>query len=239
MTSSPLALADLHLDLLYERDSDGCIARRRNHDAPPPLVHLVRTAEGNCWLLSAAVAAPLRAGVHAALEALPVDFRDPEQPPLDIELLQPLLAGEGLEFSMERGPAFAFPEVMPSARDEAELLLDPHEVPTAPELGWLRLAQPHEHPLAVARNDRGEVVAVCHSSRSTPAAAEAGVETASAYRGRGLAGVVVSRWARAVRAEGRLPLYSTDWSNHASRAVARKLGLVMYGEDWRIFAAPT
>jgi len=84
------------------------------------------------------------------------------------------------------------------------------------------------------RNEQGGVVALCHSARSTPGAAEAGVETASAYRGRGFAGAVVSRWAVAVRAEGRVPIYSTQWTNHASRAVARKLGLMPFGEDYSI-----
>ena len=34
-----------------------------------------------------------------------------------------------------------------------------------------------------------------------------------------------------VVALGGRPLYSTSWQNHASRAVARKLGLVCYAED--------
>ena len=103
-----------------------------------------------------------------------------------------------------------------------------------PELAWIRDASAAEHPLAVIRNADGEVVAVCHSARLTPAAAEAGVETATAYRGRGFAGAVVLCWAQAVVAQGRLPLYSTNWTNHASRAVARKLGLTMFGEDFSI-----
>jgi hypothetical protein len=41
-------------------------------------------------------------------------------------------------------------------------------------------------------------------------------------------------WARAVRALGAEPLYSTSWQNAASRAVARKLGLVLYGTDLSI-----
>jgi hypothetical protein len=30
---------------------------------------------------------------------------------------------------------------------------------------------------------------------------------------------------------GSLPLYSASWTNRASISVARKLGLVLYGED--------
>jgi hypothetical protein len=34
-----------------------------------------------------------------------------------------------------------------------------------------------------------------------------------------------------VRRENRIPLYSTSWDNAASRGVARRLGLVLYGAD--------
>jgi mono/diheme cytochrome c family protein len=66
------------------------------------------------------------------------------------------------------------------------------------------------------------------------AAHEAGVETAASCRGRGYAAPVVAAWARAVRDVGRVPLYSTSWRNEASRAVARKLGLVCFGSDLHI-----
>jgi hypothetical protein len=231
VSTSAVGLAELHLDLLYERDAEGWIARCRNYDGPAPLVHFVRTAEDNRWLLAASIRSHERVEVQAALEALPIGFDDPEQRPPDTRALQDVL---GREARVERGPAFAFPDVLSEPSRRAELLLDPHLTRTVPELAWVRAAKPHEQPLATARNDRGEVVAVCHSSRATAAGAEAGVETASDYRGGGLAGEVTLAWAAAVRAEGRTPLYSTDWSNLASRAVARKLGLVMYGEDCRL-----
>jgi hypothetical protein len=37
-----------------------------------------------------------------------------------------------------------------------------------------------------------------------------------------------------MRASGRIPLYSTSWTNTASLAVARKLGLVAYANTWSI-----
>ena len=54
------------------------------------------------------------------------------------------------------------------------------------------------------------------------------------YRGRGLAQRVTA--ALAIRAPGRVPLYSISWTNHhASLAVARKLGLVAYTSTWSIY----
>jgi hypothetical protein len=69
--------------------------------------------------------------------------------------------------------------------------------------------------------------------RAVHARHEAGVETAAASR-RGHAPAVVAAWAAAVRALGAEPLYSTSWQNSASRAVARKLGLVPCGRDLHI-----
>jgi predicted GNAT family acetyltransferase len=83
--------------------------------------------------------------------------------------------------------------------------------------------------MAVIEN--GAAVSLGHSSRLTDQAAEAGVETVDAYRGRGYASAVVAGWARTIRATGRIPLYSTSWNNLASQGVARKLRLVQYGTD--------
>ena len=80
----------------------------------------------------------------------------------------------------------------------------------------------------------GRLASLCFSSRNTPVAAEAGVNTLEEFRGRGYAPAVVAVWARAVRAEGCTPLYSTSWDNLASRSVAGKLGLVLYGADLSI-----
>ena len=82
----------------------------------------------------------------------------------------------------------------------------------------------------------GHPVSVCFCARRTAAAAEAGVETAAAFRGRGYGPRVVTAWAAAVRSQGLVPIYSTGWENNASRAVARKLGLVPFATDFAVDA---
>jgi RimJ/RimL family protein N-acetyltransferase len=75
---------------------------------------------------------------------------------------------------------------------------------------------------------------VCFCARITALAAEAGVETVEAFRGQGYASIAVAGWADAVRRRGLIPLYSTSWENVASQGVARKLGMIHYGDDWSI-----
>jgi hypothetical protein len=236
VTIEPLVAADTNLDLLYERDQRGLLVRSRDHSVSPPLLHLVRTAAGNRWLLSAALNESVRAEVEAALTVEPVVTALSELEPSAPVLrgVRELLAKGNVPLSEERGPTFLFPPSMTAATSSAEELGDVRELRTVPELEWLRRITARERPVFVCRNPEGEVVSLCHSSRSTPRAAAAGVETAPAYRGNGLAVQVVAAWAEAVRGQGRVAIYGTSWTNGASRSVASKLGLVMYGEDYHL-----
>jgi predicted GNAT family acetyltransferase len=105
-------------------------------------------------------------------------------------------------------------------------VLHPELAPWGPEL---ELRRP-----CFGMMDGGLVVSICCCARTTPEAAEAGVETATGYRGRGLAAKAVAAWAEAVIASGRVAFYSTSRENLASQAVARKLGAVEFGEDWSL-----
>lgn len=86
--------------------------------------------------------------------------------------------------------------------------------------------------VVVVRENRA--VSLCCSARTSAFAAEAGLETLEAFRGRGYAAEAVTGWAAAVRETGRIPLYSTSWDNLASQSVTNKLGLTMYGTDLHI-----
>lgn len=133
------------------------------------------------------------------------------------------------------GPALEFPEqvVAPSQVrliDDAALLERHFQ-------GWTAEEMPGRTPMAVILVD-GQAVSLCGCARRTDEAAEASLETAELFRGRGLAQQVTAAWAVAVRASGRMPLYSTSWENTASLSVARKLGLSIYAASWSIYAQP-
>jgi hypothetical protein len=131
----------------------------------------------------------------------------------------------------ESGPAFVFP-VTTAAAGEVVAITDlsqlTHHFP-----GWSSEEIRDRSPiLGIVEN--GNAVSVCFCARRSSAAAEAGLETAPDYRGRGFGALVAATWARAILESGRLPIYSTSWTNAASLAVARKLGLHMCASDWSL-----
>ena len=132
----------------------------------------------------------------------------------------------------EAGPAFTFPAairapagVVPITSANSDLLLT--RFPDV--LADLETSQP-----CIAMVEDGQAVSVCFSARITAQAAEAGVQTVPSARRRGYATAVTAGWALAIREQGAIPLYSTAWDNHASRSVARRLGLNLYGADWHV-----
>ena len=128
-----------------------------------------------------------------------------------------------------RGPAF----VLPRIEHPGDAIAIGSRTAFHPELiarGWFM----EETGPYVGIECDGMVVAVCHSSRLSDEAAEAGVETVAEYRGRGFALAAVRAWANAVQDSGRVALYSTGWTNDASRRVASKLGAHEFGEDWHL-----
>lgn len=78
-------------------------------------------------------------------------------------------------------------------------------------------------------------VSICFCARRSKVAAEAGLDTAAAFRGRGFGPRATIAWAHATRALGLEPLYSTAWDNAASLAVARKLRLQPYACTWSLW----
>lgn len=197
--------------------------------APPaPRLFLGRTGDGNVWGLRHDLPTALRARLASILRAEPpaTDFATPAA---CLPALRQLLAAHTPIASEWRGPAWVFDA--PMRCPENVVVLGPgdeHRIPAAFGDAAALLAQ--RQPCAALLHD-GVAAALCFSARSSHRAAEAGVETLPEHRRRGYASAVIAGWAAAVQAHGHTALYSTSWDNMASRGVARRLGLRLYGED--------
>jgi RimJ/RimL family protein N-acetyltransferase len=232
MGMSDLRLLQIQVDALFTHDPRG---RIRDVNEPggdrAPRFFFARGREGNLWRCRDDLddETARRLEVLASSEPVRDDLRaEPEN-------LDAFLAALGLDrqsASIYSGPAYRFPDELPHPAAVTRITrVDLHLLRL---LSWdltetAREFERREPYVAVIERDAA--VALCHSARLTDRAAEAGVETVEAYRGRGYAAAAVAGWAHIIRAGGRIPLYSTSWDNHASQAVARRLGLVQYGTD--------
>jgi hypothetical protein len=237
--SSDWELMQIHVSALYRHDDLNRLlavnepGHPRPDDPLAPRLFVGRTREGLIWRFRHDLPESLVAELEVMLAAEPVTA-DLSRPLRCLEAVQATLTRAGPLSGMWSGPAWRFPDEMPTselkvipvtpANDELVRLLSP--ILTADEV-------PCRQP-CLALLDDGRLASLCFSARNTPIAAEAGVETLEEFRGRAYAPAVVAAWARAVRWEGRIPLYSTSWDNLASRSVARSLGLVLYGADFSL-----
>ena len=224
MVSAP----ELQLRTLFVLDGARRIVGTR--EAVPgagPLFSLIRSREKCAWAVRADVAPDVADEVDGlAGEEPPVE--DLRQAPVHAERYKSLLEGR-----VDSGPSFVFPERI--ARPAGVFVIEDVDVLSRHFSGWTASEIPGCGPIVGVLAD-GYAVSVCFSARRSDEAAEAGVETAVDWRGRGLAARGTAAWALAVRESGRIPLYSTSWSNGASLAVARKLGLVGFGCVWSVWA---
>ncbi len=225
----PLELLEIQLRTLFEFDARGRILGVRKTDTlAAPRVCLGRTTEGNLLRLRADVPDSLAAELESIAAREPCLSQLREPPPPD-----PALAAALGPYEREyRGPTFLLPETSADA-SRAELVTSANVGRVAGPFGWLDAELADASP-AVVVIEAGETVSVCHCARRGNRAAEAGVETVAAVRGRGHARAAVAAWAAHVRDAGLLPLYSTWWENRASLAVADALGAVAYGEDFHL-----
>ena len=229
---SDLALMELHTAALFQHDEVGRIVTTNEPDpVPAPRLFLGRTSSGNLWRFRDDLPPDLVDHLHATLAAEPV-ATDLRQPPTCVAALQEALGAHAPVSSTWQGPAWYFPDALSSPPDVVAIRSPEREL-AGEHYPFLASQLEHLQPcFAVIRG--GTAVSVCFSSRNTSDAAEAGVDTVEAFRGRGYATAVTAAWAHAVRESGRIPLYSTDWDNLASQRVAHHLGLILYGADFSI-----
>lgn len=221
------ATPQLQLETLFVLDDRGRImSTREPRHSPGPAFMLIRGATELAWAVRADLADDVADELDGLAQQEPA-LAEWEQPPLHARSYQAALQGR-----VSWGPAFEFPEATDMAIGvvgiDDEALLQQHFS------GWVAgEIEAGASPVMAVFVD-GHPVSVCCCARRSTVAAEAGLETALAFRGRGYAPSVTSAWAIAVRESGRIPLYSTDWDNKSSLAVARKLGLRTYATNWSI-----
>jgi RimJ/RimL family protein N-acetyltransferase len=231
-------LLQIHVSALYRHDDrDRLLAVNepgdpRPDDPPPPRLFLGRTRAGHLWRFRHDLPESSIVDLEAVLGTEPV-VADLTQLPRCLPALQAALAREAPLAGTWSGPAWRFPHEIPASEHEVILVTTANDDLVRPVFPSLADDLPWCQPCLAIVAD-GRLASLCFSSRNTPIAAEAGVNTVEEFRGRGYAPSVVAAWARAVRAEGRIPLYSTSWDNLASRSVARKLSLVLYGADFSL-----
>jgi hypothetical protein len=232
MDTPDLHFLELQIEALFTHDLAGhIVAINEPGGGPAPRFFLGRTRTANLWRIRHDVPEATARRLDALAAAEPV-YDDLGAQPRGmagflgaLRLDQPVRLGES-------GPAYRFPDVLPAP--EGVTRITRANLHLLRRMGWdpealAREFEGREPMLAVVEDVTA--VSFCFSARLTAHAAEAGVETLDAYRGRGHASAVVTAWARAIRATGRVPLYSTSWDNRDSQAVAGTLELVQYGSD--------
>ena len=230
LTNSELLRA--HVEALFTQDATGRLVQVNDPDGKvAPRFFLGRTEQGSeCWFrhdLTDDVVRSLEAGcstVPAGMETM--------ASPAGVAPFQAVLENSAPVRTIWAGPAFHFPDCLPASPLSTPItqvnanLLRPHLD------SWREDVAAGQTLYAVVVG--GQAVSVCASVRETTVADEAGVETAPAFRGNGYAAQAISAWVSAIRHQSRVPLYSTSWTNVASRAVARKLGLRQFASDIHI-----
>jgi RimJ/RimL family protein N-acetyltransferase len=238
LTGKEAALNDLELmklkaAALFTHDAGGRIVTSNESDPTrAPRLFLGRTRDGNIWRFRDDLSAELVSRLEQVL-AIEPPLGDPQRRPATFDTLCEVLAEEEPVSKVWEGPAWHFPETSPAFGNATAMGSDNEEM-LRQHYPWTAGHLDEVWPCFAVVED-GVGVAICFSARLTPDAAEAGVDTAEAFRGKGYAPRVVAAWAHAIRESGRTPIYSTSWDNLASQGVARKLGLLLFGAELSLY----
>lgn len=235
--NADLELARRRVDALFTRDACGnLVTLNELEPAPPPTpaprIYLGVTAGGIVRDYRADVPPELRRAVEVFCEgASPLAYSHPAFfTGLQAAMLVHDLGAAAWEIST--GPAYVFPADIPIASGVS--IVEPGQADLLKEHFPFTATWLHERRPCYAVVVGDQAVSICYSARRTGTVAEAGVDTAEVFRGRGYAALVASAWAHAIRAAGITPVYSTSDDNLASQAVARKLGLREFCGDTSI-----
>ncbi|MCP5100332.1 MAG: GNAT family N-acetyltransferase [Chloroflexi bacterium] len=224
-----LFISDAHKRLRYIREP----GYEESELDPAPRFFMGRTLNGNVWRFRHDVPETVVQAVDQVCHHEPI-AQNLKDTPHQAAVIRTLLNKDMPVTEEWRGPAYWIPE-SDFASTDTMLISEVNAYLLEAHFPWKITSKSNFRTgPVVAKVVQGQAISICYCARITPFAAEAGVETVSAFRGRGYATDAVAEWATVVRQLGLTPLYSTSWDNVASQGVARKLNMVHYGDDWSI-----
>lgn len=226
------SLLEERVGALYRTDADGRLLGSNEWDSrPAPRFHLMRTAAGPILRGRADFPADLLQRLQALSLREPPDQAFTRLPAQSDQYLAVLAEHTPME-KIWAGPAFVLPPAPAPCLDVVNIDEGARERLVGRFDDWLDDVG-HRRPF-VAVIAEGAAAAICASVRISPTVHCAGVETHPDFRRRGYALAAVAGWARAVRACGATPFYSTSWDNLASQRVAQRLKAQLVGVDFHV-----
>ena len=248
MTPNPvdLDLITLQAATLFVLNAGGRIDRTNDPDnSTGPRLYMAGCRAGNIAHLRQDIEEETARAINDLIATEP-PLVDPDAPPVHLDQYVDLLETDSPVRIGSPGLNYAFPpkfkyehaaELVWSDTPEGDHLLSEvtgmNAMPEALAAVGFRSEADFWPPWCVALQD-GEIASICISARLGPKAAEAGVTTIPAQRGRGLGATAVASWATHPALRGRTPFYSTQLDNVSSQRVAARLGLRYLGASLSI-----
>jgi GNAT superfamily N-acetyltransferase len=224
-----LDLMSIRVATLFRLDERGRLVESNEpNPQSAPRLWVGRTLAGSVVRFGTPVSEDLTLRISGIIEREPAGA-DVSAAPVWLDAIRDVLVADSPIKASGGGPAYRFPVPVSSPAHVVQLT-DANLGLARETFRWLHDDLAGWGPAFVVV-ENGVAVSGCFSSRNGAEAAEAGLETLPDFRGRGYAVAVTTAWAAAIQASGRHPIYSTAWSNLASQAVARRLGLTMFGAD--------
>ena len=242
---SDAELLAIHVDQLYTLTEGGRIGPEHGPDrSPGPRLYLGGCDTGNVARIGHEVGDETARAIEALVAGEP-PLRDPDSTPIHLDGYIELLSREAPVEEQSSGLVYRLPNdlgyehdvaLVSSGTPEGDRLLAviaDRGMPRAMvEVGFLSL----DHfwpPWCVALHE-GEIASIAFAVRTGAAAAEIGLTTMPAFRGRGFGPAATAGWTSHPSLRGLALFYSTDRTNLASQRVAERLGLRFIGASLRL-----
>lgn len=238
-TGHELELIHLHMETGFVFNSSG----RLLHEAAPdrslgPRFRIEGCAAGNVVVVRVDVDADVADELTRLAGDEPPLF-DAEAAPVHLRAYLEVLCSGTDEPQYTAGLNWVFPKnvahdsILPlvgSGTPEADRLLERLPDSMEPSLVDIGFRRPNDlwSPWVVAVDD-GRIVSVAETVRRGPGGAEVGVDTAVAYRGRGLGAGATASWSQHDDLCGLTLFYGTSRKNASSRRLAERLNLNFLG----------